>query len=504
MLNKIKADILPSIVVFLVAIPLCIGIALACGVSPVAGLLSGIIGGLVVGAINGCPLMVSGPAAGLIAIVWDIINTHGLTGLAVCISVAGLIQMSMGMLKVGVFFRAVSPSVIQGMLSGIGALIFFSQVHVMLDAVPQSSGFSNLLLLPTALYDGLFHSSNPQMHQAAIIGLTTIGVIYFWSYVPEKLKVVPAVLVGVIVGSIVAQTMQWQVNFVQTPKTLFTLPDYTSADFWAKADYLGMMMSSLGLAFIATAQALLTATATDKLHDGDKTDYNREVFAQGVGNVFSGLLGALPVTGVIVRSAANAQSGGKTRVSAILHAIWILTFILIFPSVLGLIPVCTLAAALVYTGLRLMNPKVGIELAKHSRIEMIIYLVTAVCIFAFGLLQGVLIGFVMAVIQVIYKLNHCKISVEKEDNKVTIELKGNATFLALPKIAKVIENTKENQEVKIITSYLNYVDHAILELFTHWESDYHKAGGQVTLDWDDLKTRTRVKLNTDQNSTELN
>jgi len=485
MLNKIKNDLLPSVVVFLVAVPLCIGIAIACGVSPVAGLLSGIIGGLVVGSLNGCPLMVSGPAAGLIAIVWEIINVHGLTGLALCVAVAGCLQMIFGLLGAGVIFRAVSPAVIQGMLTGIGALIFFSQFHVMIDSVPQSSGLMNLLAVPEAIVH-LVSDTGKNMHYAGIVGVITIAVIYAWSYVPVALKQLPGVLVGVIIGTGVAQLAGFEITFVQAPKTLLTFPDFSASSFWAGVDYAGVAMSSVGLAFIATAQALLTATATDKLHDGEKTDYNREVFAQGLGNLVSGLVGALPVTGVIVRSAANAQSGGKTRVSAILHAVWILTFILLLPGVLGLIPVATLAAALVYTGGRLMNPATGIALARQNKVEAVIYAVTAVSIFAFGLLQGVLIGFALALMQVIYRLNHVTIEVESKDEGVTVVLHGNATFLAIPKLSRAIDKIEPQQKVHVLIERLNYIDHAIIDLLDTWQKDYERSGGELSVEWHQL------------------
>ncbi len=497
--DTIKEDLLPSIVVFLVAIPLCIGIALACGVSPVAGLLSGIVGGLVVGTFSGCPIMVSGPAAGLIAIVWDIINSYGLNGLAFCITLAGLIQIGLGYAKLGILFRAVSPAVVSGMLAGIGALIFFSQFHVMLDAVPVSSGLGNLIALPKAIYNGLF-SSGSESQQAAIIGVITIIVIYAWSFIPKKFKSIPAVLVGVITGSIAAQLLSYNIAHVKTPESLLILPDIYSASFWNEADFLGLIKSALGLGFIATAQALLTATATDKLHSGKKTNYNKEVFAQGVGNVFCGLLGALPLTGVIVRSAANAQSGGKTRASAILHAIWILTFILIFPSVLKLIPVCTLAAALVFTGWKLMNPMVAKDLYSHNSFEAIIYFITAISIFCFGLLNGVIAGFILATLQVVYRLNHCIIDIHKEDKALIVDIHGSATFLTLPKIAAALESVEKNQEVHVLVHDLSYIDHAVLELLMNWETEYQKDGGSVVLEWDHVHHRTEMPITKKTNS----
>ena len=493
MIDIIKKDFLPSIVVFLVAVPLCIGIALACGVSPVAGLLSGIIGGLVVGTFSGCPLMLSGPAAGLIAIVWDIINSHGLGGLAVCIALAGVFQVALGVAKLGVMFRAVSPAVIQGMLAGIGALIFFSQFHVMLDALPVSSGIQNLLKLPGSIITALKQTgSSHQM--AGIVGVITITIIAGWKLVPNNLQKFPAVLIGVVIASTVAQIFSFDISYVKTPESLLILPDIYSSEYWQKADLTGLLIASLGLAFIATAEALLTATATDKLHDGKKTNYNKEVLAQGIGNIFCGFLGALPVTGVIVRSAANTQSGAETRASAVIHAIWILTFILIFPSVLQLIPVSTLAAALVYTGWKLMNPKVARELAAHSKVELVIFLITVLCIFCFGLLNGVIAGFVLAILNVVYSLNHCIIDIHKEDEALVIDIHGSATFLTLPKIAAALEGIEKKQEVHVLVHDLSYIDHAVLELLMTWETEYQKEGGSVVMEWDHVHHRTAKPL----------
>ena len=490
MIETIKKDFLPSVVVFLVAVPLCIGIALACGVSPVAGLLSGIIGGLVVGAFSGCPLMVSGPAAGLIAIVWDVVNAHGLGGLAVCIALGGLFQIALGFAKLGVFFRAVSPAVIQGMLAGIGALIFFSQFHVMLDAKPVSSGLQNLLALPGSIADGLFKGFGSQHQLAALVGVITIIIISSWKLVPEKYKKIPAVLIGVLTASIFAQVFSLDISYVEAPESLLVFPEIYSSGFWQNADIKGLLISSIGLAFIATAETLLTATATDKLHKGKKTNYNKEVVAQGIGNIFAGLLGGLPITGVIVRSAANTQSGAKTRASTMMHAGWILLFIIVLPNVLNLIPVASLAAALVYTGWKLMNPKVARELASHSKVELAIYLVTLIGIFCFGLLNGVMAGFVLATLNVVYRLNHCEIDISKEAESLMVDMHGSATFFTLPKIAAALEGIEKNQEVHVLVRDLAYIDHAVLELLMSWELEYEKDGGSVVLEWDHVHHRT--------------
>jgi len=199
--EKFFHDFMASIVVFLVALPLCMGIAIASGAPPALGLITGVVGGLVVGAIAGSPLQVSGPAAGLTVLVWEMINQHGIGMLGAIVLLAGLIQIGMGALKAGPWFRAISPAVIQGMLAGIGVLIIGSQIHVMVDDAPKGSGLTNLLSIPEAIWKGLTPMDGSSHHLAAIIGVITMAIIFSWSYAPKKLKIVPAPLVAVRKGS---------------------------------------------------------------------------------------------------------------------------------------------------------------------------------------------------------------------------------------------------------------------------------------------------------------
>ena len=275
---------------------------------------------------------------------------------------------------------------------------------------------------------------------------------------------------------------------------MLVFPEIYSSGFWQDADIKGLFISSIGLAFIATAETLLTATATDKLHKGKKTNYNKEVVAQGIGNIFAGLLGGLPITGVLVRSAANTQSGAKTRASTMMHAGWILLFIIVLPNVLSLIPVASLAAALVYTGWKLMNPKVAKELANHSKVELAIYLVTLIGIFCFGLLNGVMAGFILATLNVVYRLNHCEVDIKEEAKSLIVDIHGSATFFTLPKIAAALEGIKKDQEVHVLVHDLAYIDHAVLELLMSWETEYEKDGGSVVLEWDHVHHRTAKPL----------
>jgi MFS superfamily sulfate permease-like transporter len=390
------SDFLASMVVFLVALPLCMGIAIACGAPPAAGLITGIIGGLLVGFLSGCPLQVSGPAAGLVVVVSDIISSHGLATLGVILVVAGLIQMAAGALRIGVWFTKVSPAVVAGMLSGIGVLIMASQFHIMLDSTPQTGGIENLLAIPASLLALFSHGSTA--HIPGIIGAVTICVMMFWSALPwQQLRMVPAPLAAVVISSVATALFGLQINMVALPDSLMDAVSVPSlASFWSLDG--GLLLSALTLAIIASAETLLTATAVDAMQSGPRTNYNRELLAQGVGNLTCGLLGALPMTGVIVRSGANVQAGAKTRASAIMHGAWLLAIVCTLPWLLKFIPIASLAAVLVFTGFKLLNLKAVKELKeKGGYAEVCVYLCTLILVVCIDLLTGVIAGQLLAI-----------------------------------------------------------------------------------------------------------
>ena len=352
--ENLGQDFLASIVVFLVALPLCMGIAIASGVPPAMGLLSGIVGGLVVGFLAGSPLQVSGPAAGLAVIVLEAVQEFGLPTLGIMIFVAGILQMVAGFFKVGQLFRAVAPSVIYAMLAGIGILIFGSQFHVMVDDVPQGSGLTNLVTIPNAIIKGLTPSEDTPHHLAAIVGAITLAVLIGWNVIKDKLpsavSKVPAPLLAVTVATVAAQVMGLPIAYVQLPSdlsALVTLPEMGAFADLAKPAVLG---TAVAIAIVASAESLLCAAAVDRMHSGEPSDLDKELVAQGVGNTILGLLGGLPLTGVIVRSTANIEAGGQTRMSAIFHGGRLLIMITTLPWVLQMIPVSSLAAILVFIG----------------------------------------------------------------------------------------------------------------------------------------------------------
>lgn len=502
-------ETLASVVVFLVALPLCMGIAIASGVPPAMGLVSGIIGGLVVGWFAGSPLQVSGPAAGLAVIVYEIVNVHGLAALGPIIVVAGLVQVAAGKLRLGQWFRAVAPAVIYGMLAGIGVLIFASQFHVMVDAAPESNGLVNVLTIPSAVAKGLNFSSSTPHHLAGAVGVLTLVVLVVWNAVRARttgfLHALPAPLLAVGAAVAVAAFFKLDIAYVTVPGSLAEMISFPTVDAARVLLTPAGLGSALALALIASAEALLCAVAVDKLHEGDRSDLDQELFAQGLGNTLAGLVGALPITGVIVRSTANVESGGSTKWSAILHGVWLLGAVALVPFLLESIPVASLAAVLVYIGFKLVNPEVPKALLARNKSELAIYLVTVGAIVATNLLQGLVIGFALSVLKLAWSFSHLDVDIVGDNQKaplssanlapggalprLDVHLRGSATFVGLPKLARELDKIGAGKDVHVHLEHADFVDHACFELLSDWRKQYVSRGGAVTLEWDTLEER---------------
>lgn len=486
----LRHDLLASIVVFLVALPLCMGIAIASGAPPAAGLLTGIIGGLVVGWIAGAPLQVSGPAAGLSVIVWELIQTHGYGSLGWIVLMAGLVQVAAGLVGFGKWFRAVSPSVIHGMLAGIGILIFASQFHVMIDDAPRGSGIANILAIPEAILK-VFPADGSVHFNAAMIGLFTLSIMIFWRrLVPGAMKTIPAPLAAVVLATGASQVLGLKVIQVDIPASLL---DAVSLPAFADLQKLGwwVIEPALALAFIASAETLLCATAVDKLHTGPRAKFDRELTAQGVGNALCGLLGALPMTGVIVRSSANVEAGGKTRASAILHGVWLLLFCAALPFVLRMIPTAVLAAVLVYTGYKLVNVAAVRDIGeRYGRFPLIVYAATVAGIVCIDLLTGVVTGIVLSLGRILYDMTHLDVHVEQgEGTRHDLLLTGSATVVSLPRLAEALEQVPADADLHVHLDGLDYIDHACMDLLHAWNEQHRALGGSLQMDWSGLEER---------------
>ncbi len=471
-IDSLKKDFLASVIVFLVAMPLAIGISIACGLPIYCGIISGIIGGIVVGALSGNSLQVSGPAAGLILIVVDIIHTLGIEKLFLIIFVVGLMQILFGFLSLGKWFRAISPAIIQGMLAGIGISIFLSQFHIMLDSKPQNTFIANILDLGRVIYHSVLPMNGSAHHLAAMVGLLTICIIVVWDLLPfKKLKAVPSALVAVIIASLFANFMHFDINYIQVGQNFWSEAIFIKPSLFAHILDLKVLISALVITFIASAETLLTSTAIDKMSSKSKTDYDKEIIAQGVGNALSGVVGGLPITGVIVRSAANINADAQTRMSTILHGLWILLFVSFFPAILNYIPISSLAAILVYTGYKLVDIQAAKHILKLSKGEFAIYIITLVAILFTNLFEGILAGFFCALIKSAYKVLKVDIDTEHDEqtNTITAKIHGNITFIQLPTLIEALERLPKDKNITLCAERLHYIDHACIDFIKEWE-----------------------------------
>jgi MFS superfamily sulfate permease-like transporter/mannitol/fructose-specific phosphotransferase system IIA component (Ntr-type) len=480
-------DFLASTVVFLVALPLCIGIAVACGVPAERGLITGIIGGLAVGVFSGAPLLVSGPAASLIVLVVDLIKDHGLVMLGPVVVLAGVWQMLAGVFKLGQWFRAVAPAVIQGMLIGIGVIIFTSQLHVCLDVDPAGSFLDNVLALPASLSGDIL--------APLVIATTSIVLIATWpKFRPKALNLVPGQLIALIVVTVGTLLLSPSVRFLDMSENFFDGLEPPSA-----ADYSGLLSSelvvlSLVFAFVASAATLLTANAIDQRQNFSKANYDKEMFAQGVGNALTGAVGGLPMTGVIVRSSVNVDAGARTRRSTILHGLWILLFVSVAPQLLELLPRASLGAILVYTGYRLIDWRAMQALYKQGRSELAICLITLFGVVFIDLFTGIMAGLAAAIAKIVYTFARLDIQGEQAPNSnvYDLHLLGSATFLQVPRLASALDAVPDDSEVRVHIDRLDHIDHACLQLLSTWSESRESSGRSgMVVEWDELTDRYR-------------
>ena len=491
--ESIKSDAPASLVVFAVALPLCVAIAKASGLPTAAGIITAIIGGIVVGLLGGGPLQVSGPTAGLIIVLLGIQEKLGFASLGLVVFLAGLIQFAAGLLRLGQWFRAVSPAVILGMLAGIGAVLLAQQFHVTVDDLPVRSPLANYLGMPRALMD-IFagHAGHDGHLPAALIGLLTLGVLLLWKrVVPAKLHAIPSVLAAIVIATAAATLLNLPIQRVEFDSLAsgFKLIDFYSIPAMLRDSTAWQM--AFTVAVLASAESLLTAAAVDGMHTGPRTRYDRELTAQGLGNALCGIVGALPLAGVIVRTSANLEAGAKTRWSSVLHGVWMLAFVLLMPGLLRLIPVSALAATLVLTGFRLIQFPAIRSLWEESRSEGLICITVGLTVVTVNLLSGVILGICLSVAKLVYTFSQLRIGRRGDaaSSRLTLVLEGAATFLRLPKLASALESVPPATVLHIDFKGLSYIDHTCLTLLMNWEKQHEAAGGQLIMDWETLRDR---------------
>ncbi|GAA3865225.1 bifunctional SulP family inorganic anion transporter/carbonic anhydrase [Streptomyces sedi] len=475
-----RADLSASVSVFLIALPLSLGIALATGAPLQAGLVAAAVGGIVVGLLGGAPLQVSGPAAGLTVITADLIHQYGWRTTCAITALAGLTQLALSALRVARSALVVSPAIVHGMLAGIGATIALSQLHIVLGGDPESSALDNLADLPRQL-------SDPQLTSLSV-GALVVAVLLLWPRLPGRAgslvrKAAPAALAAVVLATFLSWSLSLDVSRVDLPSwSSHALPRMP------EGPVLGLLAAVLTITLVASVESLLSAVAVDKLAAArqraggprvPRADLDRELRGQGVANMVSGSLGGLPVTGVAVRSSANVAAGAVSRRSTILHGCWVLVATGLLVGVLELIPLGALAALVMVVGVQMVNITHIRSVTRHR--EVAVYVATAVGVTAFGVLEGVGIGILAAVAVALHRLTHTGISQESlPDGGHRVRVRGQLTFLAVPRLSRVLGQLPERERV-VVELEGTFVDHAAFETLHDWRASHLAQGGTVEL-----------------------
>ena len=489
-LKNLKADIPASIVVFFVALPLCLGIALASGAPLFSGLIAGIVGGIVVGMLSGSAIGVSGPAAGLAAIVLVAISTlGGFENFLLAVVLGGIIQVVFGILKAGVIGYYFPSSVIKGMLTGIGIIIVIKQI-------PFFFGYDKALATD-AHFTELLNYISPGATLIALIGLAILIIWNVWlskSYKVFQIVQGPvvAVAVGIIYYIFTKDSTTWSVDqsmlvSVPTPENLSSFLGQFSTPNFDQISNPQIWVTAFTIALVASLETLLCVEATDKLDPRKRvTPTNRELIAQGSGNIISGLIGGLPITQVIVRSSANIQSGGKTKTSAIVHGFLLLLSVLIIPTLLNKIPLSVLAAVLFIVGYKLAKPTLFVTIYKQGWKQFVPFIVTVVGIIFTDLLVGIGLGLAVGIIVILIKSyqNSHFLHIEDKSNgvkKVKMTLAEEVTFINKGAILKELEHIDKDSALVIDVRKTRFLDYDIIEILEDFSLKAKNRSIDITL-----------------------
>ncbi|MFI5587226.1 SulP family inorganic anion transporter [Amycolatopsis sp. NPDC051758] len=466
-LAVLRHDLPASLVVFLVAVPLSLGIALASGAPVAAGLVAAVVGGVVAGALGGSALQVSGPAAGLTVVMAETIQTFGWAVTCAITVAAGALQILLGLSRIARAALAISPAIVHGMLAGIGVTIVLGQLHVILGGKAQSSAIENIAELPGQIV--AHHDS------ATVVGLLTIAILLIWPKLPAAVRKVPGPLAAIALATVVSLVFGMTLPRVELPGDLLNVhlvPQLPEG--WG-----GFALAVVTIALIASVESLLSAVAVDRLHTGPRANLDRELVGQGAANMVSGALGGLPVTGVIVRSSTNVAAGAKTRLSAVLHGVWVLVFVVLLAGVIQNIPLAALAGLLVHVGAKLVNPGHMKQVLAHG--DLPVYLLTLAGVVVFDLLTGVLAGIGLALVLMLRRTLWSGIHVETEGDNWRVVVEGVLTFLSVPRLSKILGAIPAGVPVRL-ELVVDYLDHAAFESLTTWQQAHERAGGTVDVD----------------------
>ena len=470
-----KEDTVAGIVVFLVAVPLCLGIAIACGVPPLSGLIAGIVGGLVVPFISRSALSVTGPAAGLTSIVLvELQRLGGIAPFLTAVIIAGCLQLLLGVLRSGRFAALVPSSVIKGMLAAIGITIIYKQIPV---ALGVTGGYANL---GSELHTG-----------ATLIAAVSLLILYGWKYTPfVKFKLLSAALVVVVVSSVLAAVLQGTASMALTPAQFVDVPLGGIGALLAalpRPEFTAFMkpavwMAGATIAIVASIETLLSLQAIDRLDPLKRhSPPDRELLAQGAANAVSGFLGGLPVTAVIVRSSANVAAGGRERMSALVHGLLLLGAVVFAGSLLNQIPLACLAAVLIQVGLNLCKPALFTTQVKLGMTQLLPFAITIAAVLALDLLKGVIVGIVVGIAFVLFENSKRAVVATRDAGGVwQMRFRRDGTFLSKPGIVSTLDEVDDG-DVVVIDGANEYIDHDVKEVIATFIEDAHHRNISVTV-----------------------
>ncbi|MEJ7779431.1 MAG: SulP family inorganic anion transporter [Daejeonella sp.] len=487
--KNLKKDLPAGIVVFLVALPLCLGIAMASGAPLFAGILTGIIGGIVVSSISGSQLSVSGPAAGLTVIVFSAIASLGsYQTFLLAVVLAGVFQIIFGFVKAGIIANYFPSAVIEGMLAAIGVILILKQLPHAVGYDSDFEGDENFLQIDGNTFSSIVNAFSKFTYGAIVISALSLLIMIYWPRL-KKLSMVPAPVIVVALGIILAIVFQNTllaldpehlvvipvVNSFSEFTALFSMPDFnqiSNQEVWTVA---------VTIAIVASIETLLCIEAVDKIDPIKRiSPTNRELVAQGVGNIASGMLGGLPMTSVIVRSSVNVYAGGRTKMSSIFHGTWLLLSVLLIPLLLNKIPLACLAAILLVTGYRLARLELFKKMWHHGKDQFIPFVVTILAVVFTDLLKGVAIGMVVGIFYILRNnlRNPYFYKIERNGDKkvITIKLAQEVSFLNKAAIQYTLNNLPKESDVIIDGSESMYIDRDVLEIIENFKHNaYTKA-----------------------------
>ncbi|RYF77715.1 MAG: SulP family inorganic anion transporter [Cytophagaceae bacterium] len=495
-LKDLQSDLPAGISVFLVALPLCLGIALASGAPLIAGLVAGILGGIIVGSLSGSELSVSGPAAGLAVIVADsLIKLGSFEAFLVAVVLAGVLQFGLGLLKAGRFSSLFPDSVIKGMLVGIGIVIILKQIPHALGRDNDYEGefeFSQLADGENTISE-IYRAIVTASPGAVLISTLSILILIVWERSAGRgfrfFKNLPAALMVVLLGVVMNQLYliyfpdlylgDNNAHMVRLPvfeagqnmSTIFSFPDFSSLTNPA------VYTVAATIALVASLETLLNLEAADRLDPLRRTSSpNQELIAQGIGNIMSGLLGGLPITSVVVRTSANVFGGGKTRVSAMTHGVLLLGAVALAGSVLNHIPLSCLAALLIMVGYKLAKPSLFVSIYRDGLNQFVPFIVTVIGIVFTDLLVGISVGTVVGLLYVLYTNSQSTFRVVRDGNKVLIKFQKDIYFLSKPQLKETLRNLKKGDTVYVDGRQAGFIDHDIVNMLTDFSETASMQG----------------------------